>query len=97
MLKIDLTIGAFRITSDEHNYILHHCQPKKKGKDAGVPAWSVVGYYGNLNHVTNAMAQRLADTVTEDYPVTQVDDLKRVQAAITESSNALLQAIRERL
>lgn len=97
MLKIDLTVGAFRITSDEHNYILHQCKPKTKGKDAGTMAWSVVGYYGKLDHVADAIARCIADDVTEDYPVSQLDDLRKVESTIAWCSKLLAKEIREKV
>lgn len=97
MLKIDLTVGAFRITSDEHNYILHQCKPKTKGKDAGTMAWSVIGYYGSLEHVANNIAECVADGVTEDFPIYQLDDLKKVARAITEAGTELTKAIQEKV
>lgn len=94
MLKIDLTIGAFRITSDEHNYILHQCKPKTKGKDAGTMAWSVVGYYGKLDHVADAIARCIAADATEDYPVSQLDDIRKIERTIVEIGTELAKAVR---
>lgn len=97
MLKIDLTIGAFRITSDEHNYILHQCKPKTKGKDAGTMAWSVVGYYSSLEHVAGNIAKCAADGVTEGFPIYQLDDLKKVERTISEVGTELAKAIQEKV
>lgn len=97
MLKIDLTIGAFRITSDEHNYILHQCKPKTKGKDAGTLHWAVVGYYSSLEHVANNIAKCVAEGITEAFPIYQLDDLKKVERAIAVVGKEWAKAIRERI
>lgn len=97
MLKIDLTIGALRITSDEYNYILHQCKPKTKGKDAGTLAWSVVGYYSTLNQVADAMVMCIATYTSEEYPIEQFDDLRKVESTIAWCSKLLAKAIQEKV
>lgn len=97
MLKIDLTYGALRITSDEYNYILHQCKPKTKGKDAGTLAWSVVGYYSTLNQVADAMVMCIATSASEEYPIEQFDDLRNIERTIVEVGTELAKAIQEKV
>lgn len=97
MLKIDLTYGPLRITSDEYNYILHQCKPKTKGKDAGTLAWSVVGYYSTLNQVADAMVMCIATSASEEYPIEQFDDLRKIERTIVEVGTELAKAIQEKV
>ena len=47
---MDISIGNYRITSDDRNIILQHLEVTQKGDNAGKERWETDGYYKNLEY-----------------------------------------------
>lgn len=56
-MALDISIGRFKITSDDKNFILQEKKTAKEGKSAGEEYFVTVGYYGRVEDA----AKRIID------------------------------------